>query len=243
MTVLALELLLDLPVVAGKHVGYRKALTRVRNADHPAGLPSRQLATERLLFLDALQRYCQDKDGDGTLDATTERLVGIEFDSPLTLQAMVQRYDEVLGRWREAISSDYATAERLAEELRRDIGPYTRDLVAFLMADYGVFDRRLRRTTATRNGAYTVLLMHGFHDKVGRWPESLAEMVRGEPQGIADDPFSVGDLIYRFDNEGPLLYSVGLNGTDDGGRSPARDGKPWSNEGDHVFWPRSGPVR
>jgi hypothetical protein len=54
------------------------------------------------------------------------------------------------------------------------------------------------------------------------------------------DPFSDKPLIYRRTGDNFILYSLGPNFEDDGGK-PATDskGRPkkWLDNGDTVFWP------
>ena len=67
--------------------------------------------------------------------------------------------------------------------------------------------------------------------RTGHYPASLEEarkLVGGE---LPSDPFTGGELIYRRRDNGYLLYSVGENRRDDGGRDrelhwdPARQGR------------------
>ncbi len=54
------------------------------------------------------------------------------------------------------------------------------------------------------------------------------------------DPYSDGPLVYRKTESGFLLYSLGINLTDDGGKlGIGRDSKPrmWMDNGDWIFWP------
>lgn len=74
----------------------------------------------------------------------------------------------------------------------------------------------------------TLLALRRYRDQTGAWPASLAEV---RPQVSADiliDPFSGKLLGYRRSGEGFLLYSVGPNGTDEGGK----------RKDDRIFWPR-----
>jgi hypothetical protein len=57
------------------------------------------------------------------------------------------------------------------------------------------------------------------------------------PQG--DGPYSDKVLVYRRTEGGFMLYSVGLNLTDEGGVAGTKDGKytRWTDNGDVIFWP------
>ena len=59
----------------------------------------------------------------------------------------------------------------------------------------------------------------------GRYPASLEEL--GLPEADTKDPFSGQPLVYRVENDGVLLYSVGPDGQDDGGRVDRRGDLVW----------------
>ena len=55
----------------------------------------------------------------------------------------------------------------------------------------------------------------------GRWPASLDELVPGLLDAVPEDPFRQGTLRYARTDDGVVVYSVGLDGTDDGGLTRA----------------------
>ncbi len=67
-------------------------------------------------------------------------------------------------------------------------------------------------------------------ENYGHLPESLDRIEEMLPDGALIDPFSNAPLVYRPANDGFLLYSVGSNLIDDGGR----EGKSW-DELDMVY--------
>jgi hypothetical protein len=74
----------------------------------------------------------------------------------------------------------------------------------------------------------TLFALRRYRDRTGTWPASLAE---AEPQVSADtitDPFSGRLFGYRRSGDTFLLYSVGPNGTDEGGK----------RKDDRIYWPR-----
>lgn len=76
---------------------------------------------------------------------------------------------------------------------------------------------RIDAALCTAKVALRLLIHKSEH---GRFPETLEEL-GGD---IPSDPFTGKSLIYRHDDEGFVLYSVGVNLTDDGGRK-TRDRK------------------
>jgi hypothetical protein len=67
------------------------------------------------------------------------------------------------------------------------------------------------------------LLIEAYRDAHGRYPESLAEVE--SPHGLSrKDPYTSSEFVYRTEVSGFLLYSVGENGTDEGGLFHFRNG-------------------
>jgi hypothetical protein len=65
----------------------------------------------------------------------------------------------------------------------------------------------------------------------GSYPGRLADLA---PKHIAEAPkdiFGAADLRYRLEGSGYLLYSIGQNGKDDGGkgREEAKSGEDWDD--------------
>lgn len=100
------------------------------------------------------------------------------------------------------------------------------------------------RFSAVTAGAYrravqTVIAIKDYERKKGKLPKSLKQLPRSFDLAAAVDPFSGEPWVYRRSVEGGdfILYSVGSDQKDDGGRHVAG----WLEEGDHVFWPPQTP--
>jgi hypothetical protein len=97
-----------------------------------------------------------------------------------------------------------------------------------------------RLTSARAEAGSSTLLMllalRGFRVEKGRYPETLQELVPGWLQRVPADPFAAGAPL-RYHRRGSrfVLYSVGPDGVDDGGR-PLHD--PSKSEPRSV-WPDS----
>jgi hypothetical protein len=66
----------------------------------------------------------------------------------------------------------------------------------------------------------------------GAFPATLNELVPQYVARLPDDVFNDSPLHYRLEDRGYLLYSVGANGRDDGGRALEDDknaGKDWDD--------------
>ncbi len=68
------------------------------------------------------------------------------------------------------------------------------------------------------------LAIRGYSLDRGHNPAKLADLVPKYLPDVPKDPFSGGQLVYRLTAKGYLLYSVGVNGVDDGGRSSGPSG-------------------
>ena len=64
----------------------------------------------------------------------------------------------------------------------------------------------------------TDLAIRRYQQRHGQWPESLAVLVPDELELVPLDPFSEKPLVYRVAGDGFVLYSVGLDGVDGGGK-------------------------
>jgi hypothetical protein len=71
-----------------------------------------------------------------------------------------------------------------------------------------------------------------YRERHGRWPESLAALVPEYLAQVPSDPFAEAPLIYRRLADGMVIYSVGRDGRDSGGKINA---PPESLDGDIGF--------
>jgi len=76
------------------------------------------------------------------------------------------------------------------------------------------------------------LALRGYQSDQGHPPARLDDLVTNYLSGVPQDPFSGGPMIYRPQSTNWLLYSVGPDGVDDGGRPV---GRGWQAKGDILF--------
>jgi hypothetical protein len=98
------------------------------------------------------------------------------------------------------------------------------------------------RGKVTYEAVLTVLALKRYRLDRGTYPESLEILLsEGYMTALPMDPFSDKQLIYKPTHDDFLLYSVGENFVDDGGKRHYKEGqvKLWSSQGDcdAVFWP------
>ncbi len=67
--------------------------------------------------------------------------------------------------------------------------------------------------------ALLALALSAYRTEHGEYPKTLAELAPTYIDAILKDPFTDGEFYYKQEGDGYLLYSVGRNGKDDGGRN------------------------
>jgi len=97
------------------------------------------------------------------------------------------------------------------------------------------------RGKASHQATLTILALARWRAEKGEYPASLDQLTAaGLLTDLPMDPFSDKPVIYRRTGDNFILYSLGPNFEDNGGK-PATDskGRPkkWLDNGDTVFWP------
>jgi hypothetical protein len=159
-------------------------------------------------------------------------------------QLRINRYDEIELRqisnpqWPASMAGrPDPTAARDAAGLN-EVSPYT--VVARLLAPnlFKVHQKAARAQTLNRL-ATTACALERFRLAHAAYPKELAELKPFEQPGSYQDPMSGAPLRYELDGSTPAefrLWSVGLNGHDDGGVMLDKDNDA---QGDWV-WPQPG---
>jgi hypothetical protein len=224
------------------------------------------LAADRLLFYDALQRhYTDDGNGDGRFwigptegsDDQKPVTFGVRASAPLVVRRFPSRreaveiYERLAGvaeeqaarpLW-EADFDDYETSVRSYRDERHQ-------LLFLLFLSPEAAHRTLENLVQRRDAMLAVSAAHRYRAAGGKWPATLEALT---PDYLAKGPVDRRNgkpLGYRLTDEGPLLYSVGDDKDDDGGRvaydSPDNGGRAhyWAiagykppPDGDLVLWP------
>jgi hypothetical protein len=124
-----------------------------------------------------------------------------------------------LARRRERVSH----AEWGDAELRY---PWYADVTRLMLPAFSLAGDRRDEAVARLALARWGLALARFHQRTGRYPEALAEVDGILSERLPADPFSGQAFRYRRQSDGYLLYSVGVNGRDDGGQRISRSGPP-----------------
>jgi hypothetical protein len=83
------------------------------------------------------------------------------------------------------------------------------------------------------------LALQAYRDKFGSYPNTLEELKRQIGWKLPTDPFSSKDLMYKPQAKGFLLYSIGPDRKDDGGRLELKRNDLTQSPGDIVLrWSR-----
>ena len=157
-------------------------------------------------------------------------------------QEMVAKIDEYFGRFAEILAE---TPWELRDEALDDQGPNKVQIAPIMLSLLVPGHRRVSqiawRMKTGRQALLTVLAIKRYEKEKGQYPASLDELVEaGYLKKLPMDPYSNGPLVYKRTDEGFLLYSFGINLTDDGGKlGLGSRGTPrmWADNGDWVFWP------
>jgi hypothetical protein len=75
-----------------------------------------------------------------------------------------------------------------------------------------------QKSQAFLRAAATALAVERFRRAKGQWPEKLTDLVPAYLTAVRMDPFDGQPLRFKKQNEGAVIYSVGADGQDDGGR-------------------------
>lgn len=145
---------------------------------------------------------------------------------PLTTAANDRSADELL---RSIAHEDAWIVQKL-----RGLGAPRRaavfDVFCFGAARVAAVERRLEQR---RDAARVLVAVCRFQAREGRWPASLNELVPGLLGTVPVDVFDDKPLKYRLTPSGPVNYSVGVDGVDDGGTPPTGVASP--EEVDNVL--------
>lgn len=88
---------------------------------------------------------------------------------------------------------------------------------------YGAILHRAMTAEVTKNIVITAIALKRYQLKYGGYPDALSKLVPQFLSAVPPDPVDGKQLRYRLNADGTfLLYSIGLNGKDDGG-NPSLD--------------------
>ena len=242
--VVVYKTLIEWLAVGDRPLNYEATLRKLMHEDMSFLVPRRRILMNKIKIMswDVFQ-HMRIVDGEEKL-----------FQTQSDLNIAVAELDRLAEPYFDLFTEEYAKARVLSEELdsrltldsikdrvtRAHATPHALAIWTFVDRYGNVLDWVWkyavvhREAMTARNAAYALLAINAHKAKHGHWPNSLAAAMPGVLAAYKEDPFSGKDLVYRPDEGKPVLYSVGLDGKDDGGKLTP---KSWSETGDEVFLP------
>ncbi len=234
----------------------RQQLTKI----YPDGYPLTNYEGEKILFLDAVQHLFTDG-GPGGGHLIPKRLWylgtrGIrnpnKFDIiPFTAISMIHiRRDETIKKANEIfdqlsktikISPCYKHINKIktADEILWELPNYRYGLLHRFLPSFDIISKLTYQGRTQYEATLTILALQQWRKENGNYPETLNKLVEsGYLKELPMDPWSDKPLVYRRTEDNFILYSVGLNFTDDGGNVYWDEkGNRREDEGDIIYWP------
>ena len=205
------------------------------------------LTSEKAIRLDEIQRiFTDDGKGDGRVLAKGLRFV-FENKSSYLKDFVLDSY---LGK-KEAVDEVERflnQADRFFEQtpFQIDQKQFKNTSSLFVFRRLGITLERVAeffwRLRAERLALVATIAIKRYEQKTGQLPDSLGQLVElGYLDALPMDSFSDGPLIYKTTEDDFVLYSVGADFEDDGGKveySKSGKVKQFNVEGgDYIFWP------
>ncbi len=167
--------------------------------------------------------------------------------TPQATWKVVMEREAVYVQWAARPLPEALTKRAAFDVCSREIG--RKDPLTCLFDETSIFRpghfRLLRAKREARRAGFDVLLaMHRFKAERNVWPARLDALLPDFLSYMPIDPYSDQPLVYRRNADGDdfVLYSIGENQQDDGGRASADDAlTDASPTGDIVFWPLEVP--
>lgn len=192
------------------------ALLAASEFHHPV---RRALAGERALTIQTFDNPASLGDyGDVSLrlTPTSDEIACLQI-----MSEMIAAFDETGPARKQAMDDATKQVARLSEMTAARVRfPLTLLLLPSLKACADA----VSRNEADRDATRVAIASERFYLKHGRLPNKLAELVPGFLVSLPDDPFDGASLRYRLDVQEYVVYSVGVNGRDDGGVSDPTGG-------------------
>lgn len=126
-------------------------------------------------------------------------------------------YLRTMERWIELSREPYSKVKPLPDSIKNPKIPRYAVMTALLLPAFrgAVWEEGRARLAGDR----ILLALAAYRDRHGDYPESLGELRERLGWEIPEDPFSGEDFTYRREGNGFLLYSIGRDLMDDGGKT------------------------
>jgi ABC-type transport system involved in multi-copper enzyme maturation permease subunit len=101
---------------------------------------------------------------------------------------------------------------------------------------WGRIQESFRAVDALLRCAIVALAVERYRVRHGHWPESLADLTADLLTKIPRDPYLGTPLRYRRLSDGVVIYSVGPDGNDDGGKIARKNPNAWGTDIGIQLW-------
>ncbi len=234
------------------------------------------LRGERMMFEDAIQRaYTDDGKGDGHFTGEGQKFFqelyagygsdmrhdyeglvsGMAGTVAASRREVVEYYDAMLGvadaNFRRPMrEADWSAYKRMVSGAPRGVAYILGSLSQLVSGWRGGAQGHAERALGERDGLVVGIALELYRRKFGEYPAKLEELVPRYLPEVPADRITGEGVRYRLVNGKPVVYSVGDDRKDDGGRVPVkRNGKidrwgaaMWNEEkrleGDWVLYPQ-----
>jgi hypothetical protein len=170
-------------------------------------------------------------------DLTAEQLCSLVGDyEPKELAELVRK---AYPYYNSLVAKTPLQWRREASDFHKDIQELTRGnlLLDILVPAVPELSALSFRGRAGMEAMITTLALLRYRNDKGSYPDDLQELVAtGYVSHVPLDPYSDGPLVYKRTESSFMLYSLGADFDDDGGRHDPQWGKG-EQGGDYVFWP------
>lgn len=129
------------------------------------------------------------------------------------------RYLSLLNRQIEVAALPLHQQSTAARAFDADVKAFPRDIWLLRLAEpagSAAFDASVRHHANVRC-LLVLLAAERYRRAQGRWPKALEDLTPQFLASVPEDPFDGKPLRYRILPDGVVVYSVGLDGADDGG--------------------------
>jgi hypothetical protein len=206
--------------------------------------------TERFIFLDGIALVAREgisaadkltedqEDSNKGGNAFLNTLAGAVINWDHVLRTSNKWYDQIVGGYGKPTRAERKEA---MSKVKEDIGKqanagflsvlgdpkqlYTREFAGVFSTKVLPLLRRIANTVDRGNMQFELdklaFALAGYRADHGSYPAKLTELTPKYVAEIPKDVFADGDLHYRPQDNGYLLYSVGVNEKDDGGKTSA----------------------
>jgi tRNA A-37 threonylcarbamoyl transferase component Bud32 len=186
----------------------RQILSEAYGKAAPGGRPRLDLRSLRQVWAD-LDPTMENPYSDPT-DSMKADADALEYDEAI---AIVSGLCDLLRLPDDGSGQEIDAARRLASK-----AAVAHPALSAFAPDFSRAVEQRRRCRMNRDATVIAMAIHTFQDAHGRWPMSLDEALANGVDPPVSREYYDRDFVYRIVEGRPLLYAVGPNGVDDGGR-------------------------